>query len=61
MVDPGEITRENLVVKNNGSIITEPSMCAGIPLEVIDEGHGYWDDVYGQESSENGSLGSWGA
>ncbi|CAJ2506800.1 Uu.00g079860.m01.CDS01 [Anthostomella pinea] len=38
-----EITRENLVLKENGSVITEPPMFAGAPLEKIDEKHPYWN------------------
>ncbi|KAI1766077.1 hypothetical protein GGR53DRAFT_519277 [Hypoxylon sp. FL1150] len=41
--DVQEITRDRLVLKNDGRFITEPPMFAGIPLERIDERHPYWD------------------
>ncbi|KAK7756264.1 hypothetical protein SLS62_001860 [Diatrype stigma] len=41
--DGKEINRENLIIKNDGRVITEPPMYAGIPLEKIHERHGYWD------------------
>ncbi|RYP47399.1 hypothetical protein DL768_006514 [Monosporascus sp. mg162] len=41
--DGKEITRENLVIKDDGKFITEPPMYAGIPLEKIHEKHEYWD------------------
>ncbi|OTA94660.1 hypothetical protein M434DRAFT_29637 [Hypoxylon sp. CO27-5] len=37
------ITRDRLVMKDNGIVMTEPAMFAGIPLERIDKGHPYWD------------------
>ncbi|KAI1423528.1 hypothetical protein F5Y12DRAFT_785908 [Xylaria sp. FL1777] len=41
--DDHEITRESLVLKDNGSIITEPPMFAGVPLEKITEAHPFWN------------------
>ncbi len=41
--DGKDITRPNLVIKDNGKVITEPPMYAGIPLEKIHEKHEYWD------------------
>ncbi|KAI0010211.1 hypothetical protein F4779DRAFT_578542 [Xylariaceae sp. FL0662B] len=41
--DGKEINRETLIIKDNGSVITEPPMYAGTPLERIDENHPYWD------------------
>ncbi|KAI1496227.1 hypothetical protein F5X99DRAFT_83103 [Biscogniauxia marginata] len=41
--DGKEITRDNLVIKDNGSVVVEPAMYAGIPLERIDEKHPYWN------------------
>ncbi|KAI0378709.1 hypothetical protein F5Y04DRAFT_144035 [Hypomontagnella monticulosa] len=38
-----DITRETLLMKDDGKTMTEPPMFAGIPLERIDEGHPYWD------------------
>ncbi|KAH9898961.1 hypothetical protein F4778DRAFT_180142 [Xylariomycetidae sp. FL2044] len=38
-----EITREKLVMKDDGKVVTEPPMYAGIPLERIDQNHPYWD------------------
>lgn len=38
-----EITRDKLVFKDDGHVITEPAMYAGIPLERIDHNHPYWD------------------
>lgn len=37
------ITRDRLVMKDDGVVMTEPAMFAGIPLERIDKGHPYWD------------------
>ncbi|RWA05232.1 hypothetical protein EKO27_g9870 [Xylaria grammica] len=41
--DDQEITRRSLVLKDNGSVITEPSMFAGVPLEKINENHPFWN------------------
>lgn len=41
--DGKEINRENFIIKDDGKIITEPPMYAGIPLEKIHEKHEYWD------------------
>ncbi|KAI8626132.1 hypothetical protein F5Y19DRAFT_466707 [Xylariaceae sp. FL1651] len=41
--DDQEITRNCLVLKDNGSIIVEPPMFAGVPLEKIDERHPFWN------------------
>jgi hypothetical protein len=41
--DLQEITRECLVLKDNGSVITHPPMFAGVPLEKISENHPFWN------------------
>ncbi|KAI1409510.1 hypothetical protein F5Y13DRAFT_91399 [Hypoxylon sp. FL1857] len=41
--DIEEITRDKLVMKDDGKMITEPAMFAGIPLERIEKDHPYWD------------------
>ncbi|KAI1105645.1 hypothetical protein F4804DRAFT_303587 [Jackrogersella minutella] len=41
--DAKEITKERLVVKDDGKVVIEPPMFAGIPLEQIDKDHPYWD------------------
>ncbi|KAI1120320.1 hypothetical protein F5Y10DRAFT_134323 [Nemania abortiva] len=41
--DDQEITRETLVLKNNGSIMTFPPMFLGVPLEKINENHPFWN------------------
>ncbi|KAL7625979.1 hypothetical protein AAE478_002748 [Parahypoxylon ruwenzoriense] len=41
--DGEEITRNKLPFKDDGKVILEPPMFAGIPLERIDEKHPYWD------------------
>ncbi|KAI1134878.1 hypothetical protein F5Y05DRAFT_396768 [Hypoxylon sp. FL0543] len=41
--DVEEITRARLVLKDDGKVITEPALFAGIPLERIDKDHPYWD------------------
>ncbi|OTB02232.1 hypothetical protein M426DRAFT_13679 [Hypoxylon sp. CI-4A] len=38
-----EIYRDRLVLKDDGKVMTEPPMYAGIPLERIDKNHPYWD------------------
>ncbi|KAI0156685.1 hypothetical protein GGR52DRAFT_196124 [Hypoxylon sp. FL1284] len=38
-----EIARSRLVLRDDGRVITEPPMFAGIPLERIDSSHPYWD------------------
>ncbi|KAI0502879.1 hypothetical protein F5B22DRAFT_42655 [Xylaria bambusicola] len=43
IADEHEITRESLVLKDNGSVITEPPMFAGVPLEKINENHPFWN------------------
>ncbi|KAI1326667.1 hypothetical protein F5Y16DRAFT_224617 [Xylariaceae sp. FL0255] len=42
-MDEPDITRENLVLRDNGSVITEPAMFAGVPLEKVDESHPFWN------------------
>ncbi|KUI65398.1 hypothetical protein VM1G_00464 [Cytospora mali] len=43
-VDPGpEITKETLVLKDNGVEYTEPEIMCGVPLERITPEHPYWD------------------
>ncbi|KAI0834481.1 hypothetical protein F5Y06DRAFT_155460 [Hypoxylon sp. FL0890] len=41
--DIEEITRDKLVMKDDGKVITEPAMFVGIPLARIDKDHPYWD------------------
>ncbi|KAI1456713.1 hypothetical protein F4805DRAFT_467896 [Annulohypoxylon moriforme] len=41
--DAREITRERLAIKDDGNVVTEPPMFAGIPLGRIDMTHPYWD------------------
>ncbi|KAI0531520.1 hypothetical protein GGR58DRAFT_518464 [Xylaria digitata] len=43
MIDDQEITPKSLVLKDNGSIMTEPLMFAGVPLEKINENHPFWN------------------
>ncbi|KAI0869198.1 hypothetical protein GGS24DRAFT_506006 [Hypoxylon argillaceum] len=43
IMDDQEITRESLVLRDNGSIITHPPMFAGVPLEKINENHPFWN------------------
>ncbi|KAF2964973.1 hypothetical protein GQX73_g8607 [Xylaria multiplex] len=43
MIDDQEITPKSLVLKDNGSIMTEPHMFAGVPLEKINENHPFWN------------------
>ncbi|KAF7547670.1 hypothetical protein G7Z17_g7569 [Cylindrodendrum hubeiense] len=38
-----EITRENLVLRDNGTVYTYPECVAGVPLQKIDERHPYWE------------------
>ncbi|KAI8960156.1 hypothetical protein F5Y11DRAFT_273649 [Daldinia sp. FL1419] len=42
-MDVQEITRERLALRDDGNVVVEPAMYAGIPLERIDKGHPYWD------------------
>ncbi|KAI1755319.1 hypothetical protein F4782DRAFT_400310 [Xylaria castorea] len=42
-MDDQEITRESLALRDNGSIITQPPMFAGVPLEKINEHHPFWN------------------
>ncbi|KAI0399888.1 hypothetical protein F4802DRAFT_610523 [Xylaria palmicola] len=42
-LDDQEITRESLALRNNGSVITQPPMFAGVPLEKINEHHRFWN------------------
>ncbi|KAI1393182.1 uncharacterized protein F4822DRAFT_383786 [Hypoxylon trugodes] len=44
--DVRDISRENLVLKNDGKMMVEPAMFAGIPLERIDKGHPYWESEW---------------
>ncbi|KAI0481086.1 hypothetical protein GGR56DRAFT_688556 [Xylariaceae sp. FL0804] len=41
--DGQEITRDKLVMKDDGYVLTEPALFAGVPLEKIDEKHPYWN------------------
>ncbi|KAI3572145.1 hypothetical protein IWW34DRAFT_893198 [Fusarium oxysporum f. sp. albedinis] len=38
-----EITRDNMVLKNDGNVYTYPECVAGVPLVKINEEHPYWD------------------
>ncbi|KAH7471332.1 hypothetical protein FOMA001_g13276 [Fusarium oxysporum f. sp. matthiolae] len=38
-----EITRENIVLKNDGVVYTYPECVAGVPLVKINEEHPYWE------------------
>ncbi|RYC77363.1 hypothetical protein BFJ63_vAg19763, partial [Fusarium oxysporum f. sp. narcissi] len=38
-----EITRDNMVLKNDGNVYTYPECVAGVPLIKINEEHPYWD------------------
>ncbi|CZR49736.1 uncharacterized protein FPRO_14787 [Fusarium proliferatum ET1] len=38
-----EITRENMVLKNDGNVYTYPECVAGVPLVKINEEHPYWE------------------
>ncbi|KNB16564.1 hypothetical protein FOXG_14392 [Fusarium oxysporum f. sp. lycopersici 4287] len=38
-----EITRENIVLKNDGVVYTYPACVAGVPLVKINEEHPYWE------------------
>ncbi|ROW12836.1 hypothetical protein VMCG_00211 [Cytospora schulzeri] len=43
-IDPGpEITKETLVLRDNGVEFTEPEIMRGVPLERITPEHPYWD------------------
>ncbi|KAI0148371.1 hypothetical protein GGR57DRAFT_238709 [Xylariaceae sp. FL1272] len=42
-VDLTEITRDRLVLVDNGSVITAPAMFAGVPLQRIDQSHPFWN------------------
>ncbi|KAI1085582.1 hypothetical protein F5B20DRAFT_7873 [Whalleya microplaca] len=38
-----DINRDNMIVKDDGVVVLEPPMYAGIPMERIHEKHPYWD------------------
>ncbi|KAI1773649.1 hypothetical protein F4818DRAFT_421261 [Hypoxylon cercidicola] len=58
--DVQEITRDRLVLKDDGRVITEPPMFAGIPLERIDDRHPYWDPEWEPlENSIQPQLDGW--
>ncbi|KAI0912908.1 hypothetical protein F4823DRAFT_559428 [Ustulina deusta] len=60
ITDDHEITRESLVLKDNGSIITEPPMFAGVPLEKIDENHPFWNPEWEPlEQTVQAALDKW--
>ncbi|KAI1811284.1 hypothetical protein GGS20DRAFT_588678 [Poronia punctata] len=55
-----EITRETLVLKDNGHIIFEPPMFAGVPLERIDTNHPLWNPEWEPlEQTIQASLEKW--
>lgn len=41
-----EITRDMLIIRDDGNVVTEPPMFADIPLERIDKSHPYWDSEW---------------
>ncbi|KAI5856788.1 hypothetical protein GGS23DRAFT_393728 [Durotheca rogersii] len=41
--DGQEITRDKLTFRDDGRVMLEPPMFAGVPLERIDASHPYWD------------------
>ncbi|OIW22722.1 hypothetical protein CONLIGDRAFT_586657 [Coniochaeta ligniaria NRRL 30616] len=41
--DTEEITKDMLVLKDNGAVFTEPDIMRGVPLEKISPSHPYWD------------------
>ncbi|KOS21180.1 hypothetical protein ESCO_004513 [Escovopsis weberi] len=54
------ITRENLVLKHNGTVYTFPEIVDGVPVEKIDEDHPYWDPTWQDvKSSIQRSLDRW--
>ncbi|KAI1348670.1 hypothetical protein F5Y01DRAFT_209704 [Xylaria sp. FL0043] len=60
VADDREITRESLVLKDNGSIITEPPMFAGVPLEKINENHPFWNPEWEPlEQTVQAALDKW--
>ncbi|KAI1259096.1 hypothetical protein F5Y18DRAFT_420971 [Xylariaceae sp. FL1019] len=59
-VDLTEITRDRLVLVDDGSVITEPAMFAGVPLKRIDESHPFWNPEWGTlESIIQPALDKW--
>ncbi|KAI1742101.1 hypothetical protein F4680DRAFT_446176 [Xylaria scruposa] len=42
-MDDQEITRESLAIRDNGAVLTQPAMFAGVPLEKINEHHPFWN------------------
>ncbi|KAI1172961.1 hypothetical protein F4777DRAFT_482567 [Nemania sp. FL0916] len=60
VADTREITRETLVLKDNGSFITHPPMFAGVPLEKISEKHPFWNPEWENlEQTVKASLDKW--
>lgn len=41
-----EITRENLALKDDGTIYTAPLCMYGVPLEKVGRGHWYWEESW---------------
>ncbi|KAJ2980583.1 hypothetical protein NUW58_g6906 [Xylaria curta] len=58
--DDQEITRETLVLRDNGSVITHPPMFAGVPLEKISENHPFWNPEWEPlERTAQAALDKW--
>ncbi|GAP88822.2 putative DUF3716 domain protein [Rosellinia necatrix] len=58
--DIPEITREVLVLRDNGSVLTHPPMFAGVPLEKIDENHPFWNPEWDPlEMTVQNALDKW--
>lgn len=57
-----EITRENLVLKDNGTVYVYPPCVEGVPLVKIDENHPYWESSWPNvRSTIEPALHSWRA
>ncbi|KFA77493.1 hypothetical protein S40288_04263 [Stachybotrys chartarum IBT 40288] len=57
-----EITRENLVLKDNGTVYVYPKCVEGVPLVKIDENHPYWESSWPNvRSTIEPALHSWRA
>jgi len=55
-----EITRESLILKDNGHTIVEPPMFAGVPLERIHPGHPFWNPEWEPlEQTVQAALDKW--
>ncbi|KAI1435158.1 hypothetical protein GGR50DRAFT_349189 [Xylaria sp. CBS 124048] len=55
-----EITRDTLVLRDNGSTLVYPAMFAGVPLDKIDENHPFWNPEWGSlEQTIQSALVKW--